>query len=39
MLLHVLQQGTTFPRLLFPPREIGTMWSMVSSLGGVELPQ
>ena len=24
-LLHVLQQGTTLPRVLLPPRDIGTM--------------
>ena len=37
--LHVLQHGTTFPLVLFPPREIGTIWSMVSCLEGVARPQ
>jgi len=31
--LQSLQQGTTLPLVVFPPREMGTMWSMVSSPG------
>jgi hypothetical protein len=32
LLLQSLQAGTVLPLVLFPPREIGTMWSIVNAL-------
>jgi hypothetical protein len=37
--LQALHTGMTFPLVLFPPRAIGTMWSMVNSDAGVSAPQ
>ena len=31
--LHAAQQGTTLPFVLRPPRDSGTIWSMVSASG------
>ena len=38
-LLHSLPTATTLPLVVLPPRETGTMWSMVSSRGGNMRPQ